>query len=62
MLTTAVDSVEHKVNSPVLVVVLKDFRHLLLEFPGPEEAQDISDALHLLSRPGQPLFPLTWAH
>lgn len=62
MLTTAVDSVEHKVNSPVLVIVLKDFRHLVMEFPGPEEAQDISDALHLLSRPGQSLFPLTWAH
>lgn len=62
MLTTAVDSVERKANSPLLVIVLKDFRHLVLEFPGPEEAQDIADALHLLSRPGKSLFPPTWAY
>lgn len=52
MLTTAVEGVEHKVNSPVLLIILKDFRHLVLEFPGPEEAQDMADALHHLSRPG----------
>lgn len=55
MLTTAVDRVEHKVNSPLLLIVLKDFRHLVMEFPGSEEAQDMADALQHLSRPGQSL-------
>ena len=54
MLNTAIESVEHRANSPVAVLVLKDFRHLVLEFPGAEEALDMVDALRHLSRPGKP--------
>lgn len=53
MLNTAIDSVEHKANSVLAVLHLKDFRQLPLEFPSPEEAQDMVDALETLSRPGQ---------
>ena len=55
MLNTAIETVEHKTGSPVAVVALKDFRHLVLEFRGPEEAADMADALRALSRPSEPV-------
>ena len=53
MLNTAIETVDHKTASPVVILVLKDFRQLVLEFPGPEEALDMADALRSLSRPGE---------
>ena len=55
MLNTAIETVEHKTGSPVAVLALKDFRHLVLEFRGPEEAADMVDALRALSRPSEPV-------
>ena len=55
MLNTAIETVEHKTGSSVAVLVLKDFRHIVLEFRGPEEAADMADALRTLSRPSEPV-------
>ena len=43
--------VEHKPGSQTVLLVLKDFRQVLLEFPSNEEALDLADALRVLSRP-----------
>ena len=51
MLNTAIESVEHKTNSQTVLLVLKDFRQILLEFQSIEEAIDLADALRALSRP-----------
>jgi myotubularin-related protein 9 len=53
MLNTAIEVVEHKPGSQTMLLVLKDFRQVLLEFPLPEEALDLADALRALSRPRQ---------
>ena len=55
MLNTAIEVVEHKAGSPAVLLVLKDFRQVSLEFPSAEEALDLADALRALSRPSEPL-------
>ena len=53
MLNTAIEQVEYKPGSQTVLLVLKDFRQVLLEFPSPEEALDLADALRALSRPSE---------
>lgn len=53
MLNTAIEQVEYKPGSQAVLLVLKDFRQVLLEFPSPEEALDLADALRALSRPSE---------
>ena len=51
MLNTAIESVEHKTNSQTILLILKDFRQISLEFQSLEETIDLADALRVLSRP-----------
>jgi len=53
VLHTSIDRLEHKPGSNTAVMFLKDFRKFSLEFPTPEECQDMIDALEVLSQPGE---------
>ena len=53
VLHTSIDRLEHKPGSNTAVMFLKDFRKFSLEFPIPEECQDMIDALEVLSQPGE---------
>jgi len=53
VLHTSIDRLEHKPGSNTAIMFLKDFRKFSLEFPTPEECQDMIDALEVLSQPGE---------